>query len=150
MVQFRIGCCLSELCARGCGEKGSFFHILRSCPKIQRFWRGVARIMETVVGEKVPLESRWHILGVTGEITWPQWAKTWLALGGGSPRGILPRRGGQQNPGHWKHGSAIWTGATGRNKWSIKAGDAPANGRKYGGHGLSIEARARGPEVRLT
>lgn len=37
-------------------------------------------MMTEVVGSPVPLEVRWQILGVTGDITWLKWDKMWLAL----------------------------------------------------------------------
>lgn len=85
---------MSEECARGCGERGSLFHILWACPKIQTYWEGLSRVKAEVVGEPVLTEPRWHILGVTGEITWPQWAKTWLALAGGVAKRNIARAWG--------------------------------------------------------
>lgn len=79
-VQYHIGYSASEYCVRGCGDVGTFFHILWDCPKIQDYWQRISEIMSEVVGLGVRKETRWHILGVTGDITWPKQCKTWLAL----------------------------------------------------------------------
>lgn len=75
-----MGYSASEYCVRGCGDVGTFFHILWDCPKIQDYWQRISEIMSEVVGLGVRKETRWHILGVTGDITWPKRCKTWLAL----------------------------------------------------------------------
>lgn len=71
-AQYHMGHCTSDQCMRACGERETFFHILWECPKIQAYWRQIAQVMAAVVGEHVPLEARWHILGVTGETVWPK------------------------------------------------------------------------------
>lgn len=76
----RIGHSTSVFCLRGCGEVGSFFHILWDCPKMREYWHSTVEIMSEVVGAAVPLDARWQILGVTGDVTWSRWDKVWLAL----------------------------------------------------------------------
>lgn len=70
----------TDQCIRGCGEVGTFFHIIWSCPRIKQYWREIIGVMSEVIDQEVTLGAKWHILCVTGEDNWPKYSKLWLML----------------------------------------------------------------------
>lgn len=63
----RMGRSDTDQCIRGCGEVGTFFHIIWSCPRIKQYWREIIGVMSEVIDQEVTLGAKWHILCVTGE-----------------------------------------------------------------------------------
>ena len=55
---------IPDLCTR-CGEdRGTLFHCLWSCPKLQRFWREVGQEIQNILSINVTPEPKFFILGL--------------------------------------------------------------------------------------
>jgi len=46
---------IPDVCTKCLDEKGTLFHCLWECPKIQRFWKDVIKCLSEMFNTKVPL-----------------------------------------------------------------------------------------------
>lgn len=55
----------SPLCWRGCGNIGTLYHTLWSCPHISDFWRATFNIIDQLTGTSSPLDPALAILNIS-------------------------------------------------------------------------------------
>lgn len=55
---------IPDLCFRCGEEKGTFFHCVWECSKVQQFWREIKQTLETILGIKLVLDPKLFILGL--------------------------------------------------------------------------------------
>lgn len=53
---------IPDVCTKCLGEKGTVFHCLWKCPKIQKFWKEVITCMSEMFNTKVPLNVKLSVL----------------------------------------------------------------------------------------
>lgn len=55
---------IPDLCIRCGEEKGTFFHCVWECNKIQQFWWEIKQALETILGIQLVLDPKLFILGL--------------------------------------------------------------------------------------
>lgn len=45
---------VSEMCWHGCGEVGTFMHLLCFCPVVEQFWSELTDILEVILNVYIP------------------------------------------------------------------------------------------------
>lgn len=55
---------IPDWCNRCGEEKGTFFHCVWKCNKIQQFWREIKQALEIILGIKLALDPKLFILGI--------------------------------------------------------------------------------------
>ena len=61
----------SACCWRECGEPGTLYHILWSCPLLSNYWKEVFNLLSVVVGLKVSMEPGLALLSLNVEMLPP-------------------------------------------------------------------------------
>ena len=58
---------IPDICCKCLEEKGTLFHCVWKCSKIQSFWQNVMQVISQMVGKNVPLQAKLCILGIYPE-----------------------------------------------------------------------------------
>ena len=58
---------IPDVCSKCLDEKGTLYHCLWECPKIQRFWNDVIKSMSEIFNIKIPLDVKLCVLGIYPE-----------------------------------------------------------------------------------
>lgn len=58
---------IPDVCVKCLDEKGTLFHCLWECPKIQHFWKDVIKCMSEIFNTEVPLNVKLCVLGIYPE-----------------------------------------------------------------------------------
>ena len=79
-TRLKMGIATTDLCTRGCGERGTFLHILWDCDKVQNYWRQLQEIITEVLGEETTLTPKLCLLNIwePTDLTRPK--RKWLTL----------------------------------------------------------------------
>ena len=71
----------TNLCRRECGQVGTFFHVIWSCPRIQEYWEAVIQCLNEVVKYEEPKSVKLCILNIWDATDQNRMQKIWYALG---------------------------------------------------------------------
>ena len=93
----KMGRIHTNLCKRKCGEVGTFYHVVWTCPLISRYWGRIMECVNEVTGTVTDLTPSVYLLNVWGPTDLPRALRIWTTLGMAVPKRNVARLWGAEN-----------------------------------------------------